>query len=154
MHPDDLLERALASYTTGEPSPTFTKRVSARINSRRRWFWAAVPVAAAAACVVGVVSFRKPMTPVVRQHAAMTQVTRHAIEDAPMVAVQPHTLRVRFKSKQLRNPNRQERALMLWLSESPETALAEWETMKRDLDAPLVIKQIELEPIAVKEMTR
>ena len=71
-----------------------------------------------------------------------------------MVAVQPHTLRVRFKSKQLRNPNRQERALMLWLSESPETALAEWETMKRDLDAPLVIKQIELEPIAVKEMTR
>jgi hypothetical protein len=82
------------------------------------------------------------------------RIARIAVEDAPAVAMSPRALRVRDKPKPPERPNRQELSRMEWMSESPDTALAELASLRQRLDIPLAVREIEIAPIAIQEMNQ
>ncbi len=148
MDHDELLERALAGYSAVEPPAGFRERVFRRAKRRRRTaIWFAVPVAA---CIgLWMVMPEKPPRQVTLsgERVALPLPPVAAIPEIPVRAHRVRQARKRVLSDQ-------ERALIAWVSRSPETAVAEWTAMKERMDSPIELGTIEIQAIQIEEQSR
>jgi len=150
MDHDELLERAIASYSAMEPGEGFSGRVLRRaVPKRRRWAWAVVPVLASA-CAVWMMSVEAPKTNrIVVSQFHQTEPVQ--LEPEP---VKPLSKGYTRRIKTVQTLSAQERALVQWVGESPETAVAEWTAFKERVNTPIEMKDLEIQPIATEEQER
>ena len=147
MERDELIDRALASYSASEPSAGFRARVVDKIGRRqRRGWWVAIPLSAAA-CVVWMFQVTPPPKRPIQRLAAYVPETILKAYDPPRVVHQRHVHRVHAPV----GLTEQERTLARWAEHSPKLAAGEWTAFRERADAPIEIKVLEIQPIATEE---
>ena len=152
MEHNDLLERAIASYASVSPSPHFVPCVLARAASKRRlWVWAAVPVLAAAACLVVTISVAPRQVPPAPKRPA-------GLAIQPESPPAPSTVQVRVRHRRLPRPapmlTSEERALVRWVSQRPATAAEDWLAMQKSAEEAIEVKPLEVKPIKMEELSQ
>jgi len=146
MDHDELLEQALAGYSAVEPPAGFRERVLRRVNRRRRAVtWLAVPIAA---CVVLWVTMPA------RVHRKILVRTAQANRTEP-VARMTAARKVRVSRRRVGEVRKQvlsgqERALVDWVSRSPETAAAELMAMKEQMAWLIQVNALEIQAIQIQ----
>ena len=155
MENDDLLERAIASYSAVEPGLGFERRLLDRARAKQRnWVWAAVPVMAVAAgvCIAIMVSNQTPEAVMVVQRTVAVPV----MDPGPLPA--ERRVRTRARRHRLREPipelTSEEQVLVRWVERSPETARADWAMARERFEAPLEMKVLEIQPLTIEEINQ
>ncbi len=148
MEHDELLDRALASYSAAEPAAGMGERVLRRTARKRRTgIWFAVPVVASATvCALWMLA---PVTPS-PQFMARLPVALESVQRLGEIP-QPRRKRVPRPAVARGGFTEQERALVHWAAFSSETPAVEWTAMEERTEVPLEIKSLEIQPILLEE---
>lgn len=150
MEHEELIDRALASYSSAQLEQGFRGRFLSKIGRRRQsGWWVAVPVGAAAYAVwlfhVGPPPQRaiEPPVPYVHETVANT--------------IHPSRVEKSRRSRRVHaraGLTEQERVLARWAEQSPETAAGEWTGFRERSDAPIEISILGIPPIATEEQSQ
>ncbi len=150
MGHDELIDRALASYSTAEPSAGFGGRVLSKMGRpQRRGWWVAIPLSAAA-CAVWMFQVTPPPERLTKPFAAYVPEIILKAHDPPHVVRQRHLHRFHAPM----GLTEQERILARWAEHSPEITADEWIAFRERTEAPIEIKVLEIQPIATEEQSQ
>ncbi len=148
---DDILQKALTSYSAAEPLTGLEERILARVRSTRvrrgtgLWAWAALVLTLA--CFFWVASQHEPavVAPV------RVQMARNVRPEKPAVAVLRPVRLVRRGVKKNRL-SREEAALVRYVSADPDGAAKEFAALNEFVNRDLAVKPLVLEPIKIESL--
>jgi len=148
---DDILQRALASYSVAEPLTGLEERILARTRGARvrrgmaAYVWAAVVLTAA--CFCWVTWQHKPVVVA----PVRVQAVRNVRPERPAVAVLRPVRVVRRRARRNRL-SREEAALVRYVSADPEGAAKEFAALNEFVHRDLSVKPLVFEPIKIESL--
>ncbi len=148
---DDILQKALASYSAAEPLSGLEERILARARGTRArrgmglWAWAAV--ALTLSCLCWLAWRPKPVVVV----PVRVQSVRNVRPEQPPVAVLTPVRMVRRRARKNRL-TREEAALVRYVSADPEGAAKEFAALNEFVNRDLTMKPLVFEPIKIESL--
>ncbi len=148
---DDILQKALASYSAAEPLSGLEERILARVRGTRVrrqvgvWAWAAVALSLACFCWLAWQHKPVVVAPV------RVQTARNVRSETPGVALLRPVRMVRRRARKNRL-TREEAALLRYVSADPEGAAKEFAALNDFVNRDLAVKPLVFEPIKIESL--